>query len=431
MNDNNIYIHNYALEYDQQKQKKKKRKRILLILLLLILLSILSFILYELYFNKNNNSNSNSNYEEYNPNYVEEESNKTSNSNVISNSNMSNSNEEIESNSNIETSNTNSDSNIETSNNSNNEVISNKTSNSNVEKDNTKPTISSISLTSTTNSITVKATYSDNKTSTSKLNVLYSKDNKNWQKSNVFSGLKQNTKYDIYVKVTDEAGNYIIKSKSITTKVEAARSNVSGVYTLDSDTIYVAELSDKSIVYSIGTPTKKSFKLLSLSSNANGVKTYSSNIKFDNTYLIYNNKKLVRKSNYTLNQVFESYYGGTFDSSSNLCGYFYNINIVAYGFDVIPYILSDGSKKGYITLHNSSVTENITADLSGNTLYYKEGGLNHTIAKFSGTLESSGIFKLSTSAYAPARPLYSMSGDYILKTKYNLEYIIKNKIVTK
>jgi len=403
VNDNNKFIHNYAFEYNIRLEKKKKKKRIIILLIFLFLLITLGVYLSLFYFNKKEVKDD---YEEYDYNYEIEESNIISNSNIESNSN-------IISNSNIK-------SNIE----------SNKTSNKE-EKDTTKPIISNISLSATENKIIVKATYSDNKTSTKNLNVLYSLNNKTWQKSNTFTGLKPVTKYTVYVKVIDSNNNYIVKSKTVTTKYLKARSNVSGVYTLGSDTIYVAELSDKSIVYSIGLPSSTSFKLSKLSSNMNGIKLYKdANIKFDNKYLIYNNKNLDRKSNYTLNQVFETYYGGKYNSNTYFSGYFFNTSIVTYCFEMIPYTLSSGDEKVKIILYRDGYKETISADITGNTVYYKEGGPNHTIAKFYGKLDSSSVFTVETSAYGSGRPLYSMSGEYLRRKKYDLEYIIRNKIVS-
>ena len=406
MNDNNKFIHNYAFEYNIKLEKKKKKRKIIILLIILLLLILLGIYLSLFYFNKRE---INSDYEEYDSNYIIEESNINYNSNIESNN-------IIESNSNIE---------------KNSNIVSNKVSNSNKTiKDGIKPSISNISLSATENKITVKAIYSDNKTSTKNLKVLYSLNNKTWQKSNTFTGLKPVTKYTVYVKVIDEENNYIVKNKSITTKYLEARSNVSGIYTLGTDTIYVAELSDKSIVYSIGQPTSTSYKLSKLSSNTNGIKTYSdAKIKFDNKYLIYNNKNLVRKSNYTLNDVFETYYGGKFNTETFFSGYFFNSSIVTYCFEMIPYTLSSGDTKVYITLYKEGSKENIVADITGNTVYYKEGGPNHTIAKFYGKLDSSSVFNVETFAYGSNRPLYSMSGEYIRRKKYDLEYIIKNKIV--
>jgi flagellar basal body-associated protein FliL len=404
VNDNNKFIHNYAFEYNIRLEKKKKKKRIIILLIILLLLILLGIYLSFFYFNK---KEINDDYIEYDSNYIVEESNIVSNSNIISNDN-------IDSNSNII---------------SNSNIVSNKTSNK-VEKDTIKPIISNISLTSTESKITVKATYSDNKTSTKNLKVLYSLNNKTWQKSNTFTGLKPVTKYTVYVKVIDSDNNYIVKSKTVTTKYLEARSNVSGVYTLGSDTIYVAELSDKSIVYSIGLPSKTSFKLSKLSSNTNGIKLYKeANIKFNNKYLIYNKKNFVRKSNYTLNQVFEIYYGGTYNSDTYFSGFFFNTSLVQYCFEMIPYTLSNGDTKVYITLYRDGYSETISADISGGVAYYKEGGPNHTIAKFYGKLDSSSVFNVETFAYGSNRPLYSMSGEYIRRKKYDLEYIIKNKIV--
>ena len=87
-----------------------------------------------------------------------------------------------------------------------------------VPRDTIKPVITNFSGTTTSSKIVITLEGTDNKTSSNKLIKQYSIDGINYQNTNTFNNLVQNTLYTVYVKIKDEAGNEVIETKPFTTK---------------------------------------------------------------------------------------------------------------------------------------------------------------------------------------------------------------------
>ena len=87
-----------------------------------------------------------------------------------------------------------------------------------IPRDTIKPVITTFSGTTISSKIVITLEGTDNKTSSNKLIKQYSIDGINYQNTNTFNNLVQNTLYTVYVKIKDEAGNEVIETKPFTTK---------------------------------------------------------------------------------------------------------------------------------------------------------------------------------------------------------------------
>jgi len=128
-----------------------------------------------------------------------------------------------------------------------------------VPRDTIKPVITNFSGTTTSSKIVITLEGTDNKTSSNKLIKQYSIDGINYQNTNTFNNLVQNTLYTVYVKIKDEAGNEVIETKPFTTKkVDEVLNPVQNITTLTNkdvevtvdSSIYKLEVSTDNINFS-------------------------------------------------------------------------------------------------------------------------------------------------------------------------------------
>ena len=128
-----------------------------------------------------------------------------------------------------------------------------------IPRDTIKPVITNFSGTTTSSKIVITLEGTDNKTSSNKLIKQYSIDGINYQNTNTFNNLVQNTLYTVYVKIKDEAGNEVIETKPFTTKkVDEVLNPVQNITTLTNkdvevtvdSSIYKLEVSTDNINFS-------------------------------------------------------------------------------------------------------------------------------------------------------------------------------------
>jgi len=128
-----------------------------------------------------------------------------------------------------------------------------------VPRDTIKPVITTFSGMATSSKIVITLDGTDNRTSSNKLIKQYSIDGINYQNTNTFNNLVQNTLYTVYVKIKDEAGNEVIETKPFTTKkVDEVLNPVQNITTLTNkdvevtvdSSIYKLEVSTDNINFS-------------------------------------------------------------------------------------------------------------------------------------------------------------------------------------
>lgn len=298
-------------------------------------------------------------------------------------------------------------------------------SNSNEEKEDDKgkaPVISKVDLVSTGTSITANAKYKDEDTDVKKITIVYSiNSGKTWQKKNVFNGLKLNTTYTITVKVTDDKGNSATKSAKIKTPA-AAKANVTGIYKNGNSVIQVYQVTTGTIIYSIGAPTMKSTHRATLSSNSNGIKTFSAGLKFNSANLIYNGKTYVYSANVDTDEMFKSYYGGYLDATSPYNGYYESLTTKGYKMDIIP-IRNGTVQKLYIYMSGKGKSTMVVANLTGSKFSYSSGG-----EKISGQFSRGNV--QITSSSTKNSVLATSSGDFARYKTYTMETAVISKLGT-
>ena len=128
-----------------------------------------------------------------------------------------------------------------------------------IPRDTIKPVITNFSGTTISSKIVITLEGTDNRTSSNKLIKQYSIDGINYQNTNTFNNLVQNTLYTVYVKIKDEAGNEVIETKPFTTKkVDEVLNPVQNITTLTNkdvevtvdSSIYKLEVSTDNINFS-------------------------------------------------------------------------------------------------------------------------------------------------------------------------------------
>ena len=128
-----------------------------------------------------------------------------------------------------------------------------------IPRDTIKPVITTFSGTTASSKIVITLEGTDNRTSSIKLIKQYSIDGINYQNTNKFNNLVQNTLYTVYVKIKDEAGNEVIETKPFTTKkVDEVLNPVQNITTLTNkdvevtvdSSIYKLEVSTDNINFS-------------------------------------------------------------------------------------------------------------------------------------------------------------------------------------
>ena len=128
-----------------------------------------------------------------------------------------------------------------------------------VPRDTIKPVITTFSGMATSSKIVITLEGTDNRTSSNKLIKQYSIDGINYQNTNTFNNLVQNTLYTVYVKIKDQAGNEVIETKPFTTKkVDEVLNPVQNITTLTNkdvevtvdSSIYKLEVSTDNINFS-------------------------------------------------------------------------------------------------------------------------------------------------------------------------------------
>ena len=128
-----------------------------------------------------------------------------------------------------------------------------------IPRDTIKPVITTFSGTTISSKIVITLEGTDNKTSSNKLIKQYSIDGINYQNTNTFNNLVQNTLYTVYVKIKDQAGNEVIETKPFTTKkVDEVLNPVQNITTLTNkdvevtvdSSIYKLEVSTDNINFS-------------------------------------------------------------------------------------------------------------------------------------------------------------------------------------
>ena len=128
-----------------------------------------------------------------------------------------------------------------------------------IPRDTIKPVITTYSGTTTSSKIVIALEGTDNRTSSIKLIKQYSIDGINYQNTNTFNNLVQNTLYTVYVKIKDQAGNEVIETKPFTTKkVDEVLNPVQNITTLTNkdvevtvdSSIYKLEVSTDNINFS-------------------------------------------------------------------------------------------------------------------------------------------------------------------------------------